>query len=84
MKRSLKKSPVLGGGGYRRISPRFVLHDIRNFFRPIALKCVFMFKSNSLCKTRTKLVAFFWCRQDQKGPGGADIHTIPIGYVSAV
>ena len=45
----------------------------------------FMFKSNSLCKSE-KLVVFFWCRRDQKGTDGADIHTIKIwrkGYVGA-
>ena len=35
-----------------------------------------MFKLNSLCKTGKVVVFFvvFWCKQDQKGPGGADIH----------
>ena len=46
----------------------------------------FMFKSNSLCKSE-KVVVFFWCRQDQKGTGGAVIHTIITmwrrGYVGA-
>ena len=41
----------------------------------VVLKCVFMFKSNNLCKSE-KLVVFCWYRQDQKGTGGADIHTI--------
>ena len=36
-----------------------------------------MFKSNSLCKSE-KLVVFFWYRQDQKGTGGADIHSLTI------
>ena len=35
----------------------------------------FMFKSNSLRESE-KLVAFFWCRRDQKGTDGADINTI--------
>ena len=35
----------------------------------------FMFKSNSIYKFE-RLVVFFWCRQDQKGTGGADIHAI--------
>ena len=64
---------------------RFVLDGIRSFFRLVVLKCVFMFKSNSLCKSET-LVAFFWCRQDQKGTGGGDIHTVTVlrnGYVQA-
>ena len=50
-----------------------------------------MFKSNSLCKSEKLvvfflLVVFFWCRRDQKGTGGADIHTITMwgkGYVGA-
>ena len=52
---------------------RFVLDDIRSLFRLVVLKCIFVFKSNSLCKSE-KLVLFFWCRQDQKGTGGAEIH----------
>ena len=42
-----------------------------------------MFKSNSLCKSE-KLVVFFWCRQDQKGTGCADIHTITPGKLEGV
>ena len=45
----------------------------------------FMFKSNILCKSE-KLVVFFWCKRDQKGTGGTDIHTITMwrkGYVGA-
>ena len=33
------------------------------------------------------LVVFFWCRREQKGTGGADIHTITMwrkGYVGAL
>ena len=33
---------------------RFVLGDIRSLFRLVVLKCVFTFKSNSLCKCEKK------------------------------
>ena len=54
---------------------RFILDGIRRLFHLVVLKCVFTFKPNSLCKSE-KLVVFFWYRQNQKGTGGADIHTI--------
>ena len=54
---------------------RFVLHGMRNFFRLVVLKCLFMFKSNGLCKSE-KLVVFFWCRQDQKRTGGTEIFVL--------
>ena len=38
---------------------RFVLDGIRSLFRLVALKCFFLFKSNSLCKSE-KLAAFLW------------------------
>ena len=55
----------------------FVLDGIRSLFRLVVLKCAFIFNSNIICKSE-QLVVLFWCRQDQKGPGGADIYTITI------
>ena len=52
---------------------RFVLDGIRSLFRLVILKCVFIFKSNRLVNPE-KNVIFFWCRQDQKGAGGAEIY----------
>ena len=37
-----------------------------------------MFKSNVGICTSEKDAVFLWCRQDQKGAGGVDIHTITI------
>ena len=51
---------------------RFVLDGMRSLFPLLALKCTFMFKSNSL--VNPKDFVFFWCRQDQKATGGAEIY----------
>ena len=47
----------------------------KTFFALVASKCIFMFKSSSLCKSE-KLVVFFWCRQYQMGPGRNEMYTI--------
>ena len=39
---------------------------MRSLFRLVVLKCMFMSKSNSLCKSE-ELVVFFWYGQGQKG-----------------
>ena len=52
---------------------RFVLDGMRSLFRLVVLKCIFMFESNSLCKSE-KLAAFFWYRQGQKGTGSGEIY----------
>ena len=51
---------------------RFVLDGMRSLFPLVVLKCVFMFKSNSL--VNPTILLFFWCRQDQKATGGAEIY----------
>ena len=42
-------------------------------FRQVVLKCIFHVQIKQSCKSE-RLVAFFWCGRDQKGPGGAEIH----------
>ena len=51
---------------------RFVLDGMRTLSREVVLKCLFMFKSNRVCKSDENIV-FFWCRQDQKGTGGTEM-----------
>ena len=43
---------------------------MRRLFPLVVLKCIFMFKSNSL--VNPKDVVFYSCRQDQKATGGAE------------
>ena len=64
---------TVNGRNILRYLLRFVLDGIRSHSRLVVLKCIFMFKSNSLCKSE-KLVVFFWCRQDQKGTGDTETY----------
>ena len=52
---------------------RFVPDGTCTLFHLIVLKYTFIFKSNGLCKPE-KIVILFWCRQDEKGTGGTEIH----------
>ena len=46
------------------------------FFPQIVLKCIFMFKSNSLVNPED--LVFFWCSQDQKATGGTEIYFLAV------
>ena len=55
-----------------RISPSVVLDGRRGSFPLAVLKCIFTLKKKGL--VNPKIIRVFWCRQDQKETGGAEIY----------
>ena len=78
----LRLGRVGSRGWWTMYHPRFVLDGIRSLFRLVVFEMCFHVQIKQSCKSE-RLVAFFWCGQDQKGTGGTVFFFSRCGEIKA-